>query len=153
MENMMTQNDQSGQNAKEVCHTHRVGSITCGIMLVLYGILFLIHMIQPSLNYNIIFELWPLILIFLGVEILAGSTSKNQEKNKFVYDFAAVLLIFIVAFFAMVMSAVSYYNEYYYRVYNSEEVMENGTYNHGIVTESGTYAPGIVIESGNITLD
>ena len=112
--------DQTGQNNKEIHRTRRVGSITCGLMLVLYGILFMVHIIQPKLNYTMIFELWPLILIFLGVEILASCTRENQEKKKFVYDFAAVLLIFIVAFFAMVMSAVSYYYDYYDSVYSSD---------------------------------
>lgn len=112
--------DQRGQNNKEICRTRRVGSITCGLMLVLYGILFMVHIIQPRLNYTIIFELWPLILIFLGVEILASCARGSQEKKKFVYDFAAVILIFIVAFFAMIMSAVSYYYDYYDNVYSND---------------------------------
>ena len=113
--------DPNGQhNNKEIHRTRRVGSITCGLMLVLYGILFMVHIIQPRLNYTVIFELWPLILVFLGVEILASSTPKSQEKKKYVYDFAAVLLIFIVAFFAMIMSAVSYYYDYYDKAYGSD---------------------------------
>ncbi|MCH5249574.1 MAG: DUF4097 family beta strand repeat protein [Lachnospiraceae bacterium] len=129
MEKMMSKSndfDQSGQNDKELCHTRRVGSFTCGLMLVLYGILFMVHIIQPKLRYNLIFEMWPLILIFLGVEILISCTGRNQEKKKYVYDFAAVILIFIVAFFAMIMSAVSYYNEYYDRAYGSDAVSEVG---------------------------
>ncbi|MCH5255670.1 MAG: DUF4097 family beta strand repeat protein [Lachnospiraceae bacterium] len=123
MERMMNQSnsfDQTGQSNKEAYHTRRVGSFTCGLMLVLYGILFMVHIIQPKLNYNLIFELWPLILVFLGVEILISCTGRNQEKKKYVYDFGAVFLIFIVAFFAMVMSVVSYYNEYYDRVYSAD---------------------------------
>lgn len=112
--------DQIDQNKKEIHRTRRVGSITCGLMLVLYGILFMVHIIQPRLNYTIIFELWPLIMIFLGVEILVSCTRENQEKRKYVYDFAAVILIFIVAFFAMIMSAVSYYYDYYDRGYSSD---------------------------------
>lgn len=119
MEKMMTNGpvDQTVENGKEIRRTRRVGSFTCGLMLVLYGILFLVHIIQPKLNYSIIFELWPLILIFLGVEILVSCTNKNQEKGKFVYDFWAVILVFIVAFFAMIMSGVNYYYEYYDKAY------------------------------------
>ena len=112
--------DQHGQYSKEIRYTRRIGSITCGLILILYGILFMIHIIQPRLNYAIIFKLWPLILIVLGVEILAGCTGKDQEKKKYVYDFAAVILIFIVAFFAMIMSAVSYYYDHYDVFYGSE---------------------------------
>lgn len=134
MEKMMTSGpaDQTGENGKEIRRTRRVGSFTCGLMLVLYGILFLIHIIQPKLDYYIIFELWPLILIFLGVEILASSTNKNQEKRKFVYDFWAVILVFIVAFFAMIMSGVNYYYEYYDKAYND---LDN---NGGVETVSGS---------------
>lgn len=117
--NMKKQPEQSGkrdytpQDGGEKRRTRRIGSITCGLMLVLYGILFLVHIILPKLDYSLIFKLWPLILVLLGVEILASCTRGSQEKNKLVYDFPAVLLIFIVAFFAMVMSCVNYYYDYY----------------------------------------
>ena len=120
MEKMMTSGSetQTGENGKEIRRTRRIGSFTCGLMLVLYGILFLVHIIQPKLNYSIIFELWPLILIFLGVEILVSCTNKNQEKGKFVYDFWAVILVFVVAFFAMIMSVMSYFYGAYDNPYN-----------------------------------
>ncbi|MBD5522750.1 MAG: DUF4097 domain-containing protein [Lachnospiraceae bacterium] len=133
MEKMMTggPTDQTGENSKEIRRTRRVGSFTCGMMLVLYGILFLIHIVQPKLDYSIIFELWPLILIFLGVEILASCTNKNQEKRKFVYDFWAVILVFVVAFFAMIMSVMNYFYETYDNPYND-------TVSGGIETVSGS---------------
>lgn len=115
MEKMMAQEpfDNAGQNDKEIRRTRRVGTITCGLLLVLYGVLFLVHIVMPKLDYGIIFELWPVILIFLGVEILVSCTRENQEKRKIIYDFPAVFLIFIVAIFAMIMSAVNYYYDYY----------------------------------------
>lgn len=133
MEKMMTNGpaDQTGENGKEIHRTRRVGSFTCGLMLVLYGILFLVHIVQPKLDYSIIFELWPLILIFLGVEILVSSTNKNQEKRKFVYDFWAVILVFVVAFFAMIMSVMNYCYETYDNAYND-------TGSSGIETVSGS---------------
>lgn len=93
-------------NENPVCRTHRVGTITCGLMLTLYGILFLLHMAVPTLNYWIIFRLWPVVFIMLGVEILISSVGKNQDKRKFVYDFPAVLVIIIMMLFAMIMAAV-----------------------------------------------
>ena len=48
----------------------RIGTITLGISLVVFGILFLIHIFGGVLNYMLIFHLWPLILIVLGGEIL-----------------------------------------------------------------------------------
>ena len=50
--------------------THRVGTLTLGCMLILFGILFLIHMIVPVIGYLFIFRLWPCIFIMLGIEVL-----------------------------------------------------------------------------------
>ena len=70
------------ENVKEV-RTHRVGSITLGSALVLFGILFLVHLFVPVLTYEIIFHIWPCIFILLGIEILLANRKKNVE---FVYD-------------------------------------------------------------------
>lgn len=97
--------------------THRVGTVTCGLVLILYGVLFLVRMALPSLSYRLIFDCWPIILIFLGVEILLGCIGKNAENRKFKYDFGSVLIILIMMLFAMIMAAVDYgmwYGGYYY---------------------------------------
>lgn len=90
------------------CYTHRVGTITCGLVFILYGILFLLHMVLPGLNYMFIFGLWPVILIFLGIEILLGCRYKDSDKKRFVYDFPAVLLIMMMMLFTMLMALVDY---------------------------------------------
>lgn len=99
--------EQNEKNTPEVCRTHRVGTITCGITFILYGIMFLLHMVRPEIDYRVIFELWPVILILLGVEILASCTKKNQEMQKYIYDFPAVGLIMAMTFFAAVMAALT----------------------------------------------
>lgn len=102
------------ENGESGSRTHRVGTITCGCMFVLYGVLFLLRMILPQLNYRILFDLWPVVLISLGVEILAGSTRKNQEEQRIIYDFPAVLLVMFLTFFTVIMAALDYgfYLEY-----------------------------------------
>ena len=52
---------------------HRVGTVTGGIVMIIYGVLFLLHTIFPIIKYRFIFRLWPIILIILGLEILAGN--------------------------------------------------------------------------------
>lgn len=99
--------------------THRVGTITCGLVLVLFGILFLLRTVLSFLDYAIIFELWPVVLILLGLEILIGCTGKRSAKRKFQYDFGAVLIILITMGFAMIMAMVDYgirYGGFYYGV-------------------------------------
>lgn len=97
--------------------THRVGTVTCGLVLILYGILFLVRMALPAIDYRLIFDCWPIVLIFLGVEILLGSIGKNAEKRIFKYDFGSVLIILLMMLFSMIMAAVDYgmqYGGYYY---------------------------------------
>ena len=83
-------------------HTHRVGTITAGLCMVGFGILFLINSIWDKIGYEMIFSLWPLILVGLGTELFVS----NFEEKKIVYDKAAVFLLIIMTFFAMVMAAM-----------------------------------------------
>ena len=61
--------------------TRRVGSITCGILMILFGILFMVHMFYPPLSLEIIMKLWPLILIALGGELLASNMKRGAGRN------------------------------------------------------------------------
>lgn len=90
--------------------THRVGSITLGLALVLFGSLFLVHIFIPTLDYQMIFHLWPCIFIMLGIEVLLGN---RKEGDGFVYDKAAITLIIILSLFAMTMGAVDFSIEQY----------------------------------------
>lgn len=84
----------------ENIRTHRVGTITTGISLIAFGVMFLLHLFMNSISYDLIFKLWPIIMIGLGIEILLSSFS----SQKIIYDKAAVVLMFFVAFFAMGMA-------------------------------------------------
>ena len=97
--------DRQVQGRRETYRTHRVGTVTCGLVLILYGVLFLLQTILSLLDYWVIFRLWPIILIFLGVEILLSCIGEKQEKQKFIYDFTSVLLIVAMLFLAMVMAS------------------------------------------------
>ncbi len=80
----------------------RVGTLTTGITLVAFGLIFIARLVFPLLDYSMILSLWPLILIFLGIEIIASYFYNNQEKMK--YDGWAIFLIIIMSLFAMGMS-------------------------------------------------
>lgn len=95
---------------KQNIKIRRIGTLTFGYMLLLFGALFLIHIFVPSLNYEIIFRAWPCILIFLGIEVLVGNykaskLTKEGQQVQFLYDKAAIFLTICITFFAMAMAA------------------------------------------------
>ena len=79
---------------------HRVGSVTAGIIMISFGVMFLLHSVFHLITYELIFSLWPVIIIGLGIELLLS----NLLTRKIVYDKAAVCLMIIMAFFAIGMA-------------------------------------------------
>lgn len=91
--------------------TRRVGSLTCGVLLILFGTLFFLHILIPAITFEFIFRLWPLVLVFLGIEILISNLKGWSGVMK--YDVGAIVLVLILALFAMVMGAVEFCMEIY----------------------------------------
>ena len=85
--------------------THRVGTITLGGMLIIFGVLFLLRLFIPGMTYDLIFRLWPLLFLFLGGEILIANF---RQHDKLVYDKTAFVLIILLTFFAMGMAIVDF---------------------------------------------
>lgn len=90
---------------KQTIRTHRVGTVTFGLILVTMGVLFLLEMIFPVLDYELIFRLWPLIFISLGIEVLISS---RKAEERVVYDGAAIFLLIVLVVFAMCMAGVDW---------------------------------------------
>lgn len=86
--------------------SHRVGTITLGGMLITFGLLFILRIFLTTLSYGVIFRLWPIIFILLGIEILIANF--RQKDTALVYDKTAFALIIILSFFAMGMSIVEF---------------------------------------------
>lgn len=84
----------------------RVGTVTLGGILVLYGIIFLIKTFADVISYYQIFELWPVIFVMLGIEILFASIRWKEQEFK--YDFGAIIIIFLLSIFAMGMAGMDY---------------------------------------------
>ena len=85
----------------------KIGTVTLGAVLVLFGFLFFVHTFWQGLDYTMIMKCWPLILISLGVETLL-SVRQHTEEIKWVYDKAAVVLLFLLSLFAMMMAVVQF---------------------------------------------
>ena len=90
--------------------THRVGSITAGLSMVVFGILSLLHTLFGVMSYQLIFSFWPVILIGMGVELLLS----NCVKAGIVYDKAAVFLLIVMICLAMGLAWADVSMEYFY---------------------------------------
>ena len=87
-------------NHSVTVRTHRVGAFTSGFSMVGFGVLLLLHNVLDIMDYESILEFWPLILIGMGVELLLSTVF----KNKIVYDKAAIVLLFFMALFVMILA-------------------------------------------------
>ena len=78
---------------------NKVGCISAGASLILFGCAFFAHTFFGVLNYALILKFWPLILVSLGTEILL-----NRNEENFAFDKGSVLLFLIVLLFAFAMA-------------------------------------------------
>ncbi len=103
---------------KQTIRIHRVGSVTFGMVLIVTGVIFLVHVFLPGLDYRVICHFWPLVLILLGIETLLGSRQKSfeirgengklLEENRVVYDVVAIILTIALTLFSMVMGILEW---------------------------------------------
>lgn len=87
---------------KNSIRVHRVGTITTGLSMIIFGILFLLHGFGYMISYEMIFQLWPIMLIGLGIELLLA----NMIRKKFIYDKGAIVLLIVMTFFVIGMATV-----------------------------------------------
>lgn len=84
--------------------SRRVGGLTLGITLVVFGLLFLIRTITHAISYTFILKLWPAILILLGCEVLVSYLWDKEGNYK--YDGFSVLILVVMSFFSLSMAVV-----------------------------------------------
>lgn len=80
--------------------THRVGTITLGSILIIFGGLFFLRIFIPALSFEAVFQFWPVILIMLGLETIICS----RKYEDFHYDFGAVCMALLVGFMTVCMA-------------------------------------------------
>ena len=74
-----TLGNQSSKNAKEQKSNNRTFII--GVSLILLGLIFLLNSLFPYLFSR---DLWPVVLIFIGIMILVNETSRVKKEETFV---------------------------------------------------------------------
>lgn len=86
--------------------TRRVGTITLGSVLILFGGLYLSHLFIPAMSYIWIVKLWPLILISIGIEVLYSYFTNKEEQLR--YDTAAIWILILLSAYALAMGFLDF---------------------------------------------
>ena len=87
----------------------RVGTFTLGVVLVVSGILMLVSMFWPHLDWAWVLKCSPLILIGLGVETLLAAKGGGKVK----YDWVGMVLCFVLVCAALCLYAVAWWMLYH----------------------------------------
>ena len=83
----------------------RVGTFTLGMVLVVSGILMLVSMFWPQLDWKWALKCSPIILISLGVETLLAAKGGGKVK----YDWVGMVLCFILVCAALCLYAMAWW--------------------------------------------
>ena len=81
----------------------RVGTFTLGVVLVVSGILMLVSMFWPHLDWAWVLKCSPLILIGLGVEALLAANGGGKVKS----DWVGMVLCFVLVCAALCLYAMA----------------------------------------------
>ena len=82
----------------------RVGTLTFGIVLVVSGILMLLCMFFPAMDFSWAIKLSPLALVSLGVETLLAARDGSRLK----YDWVGMILCCLIVGVAMALFAAAW---------------------------------------------
>jgi len=126
----------------------RVGTITLGLALIAVGIVALMFMFFPNLDYITIAKLTPIIFVFLGFEILASFFLSKGQRIK--YDFLSGFICFMLIVGSMgVVTALPLFNRFGSPKNNIEKRLSNEIYDMLYQQLS----PGKNIKSLNVDVD
>ncbi|MDP4281222.1 MAG: PspC domain-containing protein [Bacteroidota bacterium] len=78
--NHSQEHQQSGQPEKPVHHhdSHYRGNLIGGLVLITLGVIFLADEFLPHISFS---DLWPIILVVIGIGLLINSVSGRKGKN------------------------------------------------------------------------
>ena len=82
----------------------RVGTLTMGVVLVLFGACMLVSMFYPQMDFTLILKCSPCILISLGVETLLAARGGGKVK----YDWVGMILCCLLVCTALCLYGIAW---------------------------------------------
>jgi len=89
---------------KKIDRVHRVGSITLGLTLILFGIIYCTRIFVSAIPIDIVMHLWPVVLVLLGFEVLLS----GWIFREYTFDKGSFFLIFVVILFVMCLAGMDF---------------------------------------------
>lgn len=74
----------------------RVGTISMGVMLIAFGVILFLSLINKFSALNMVLKMWPVVLILIGLEVLWYRYASKDEGVVIKYDLFSIFLIFII---------------------------------------------------------
>ena len=107
----------------------KIGRITLAFTFISLGIIiFLEKFISYDLK-DLLFIIWPIIIIVLGIELIAGASIRKQQKSKGDLDLIsiAIIIIIVVVLATMNLASKMFDSSYKYSDEISEEIVLDET--------------------------
>ena len=82
----------------------RVGTVTFGLVMVLFGVGMLVSLFNPGLDFTWALKFSPLLLVSLGVETLLSARKGGRVK----YDWVGMLLCFFIVCAALTLYIIAW---------------------------------------------
>lgn len=101
--NVAPKNKHQEPNRKEELKPKKIGRITFGLTLILFGICIFLQTFLSLDMLRYVLMLWPLLFVSLGIETLYYS-----RKNEARFDVLSMFLVFIVLFVGIIFSTINY---------------------------------------------
>ncbi len=85
----------------------RVGTISMGVVLIVFGVILFLSQINKFSALNIVLKLWPVILILIGLEILWCRYASRDESTVIKYDLFSIFIVLVILIANIGIFAVS----------------------------------------------
>lgn len=126
----------------------RAGTFTLGVVLVAAGLGMMASLFWPALEIGWLLKMSPLILVFLGVEVLLAARGGGRVK----YDLLGMLLCFILVGAGMVFYAAAWYYENgdYFNTYDCSRWADETSYRMEYGLFNGYDSHTLRLEAGDV---
>lgn len=112
----------------EVKSKKRIGTFTMGVGLIATGIAVSYSLFNPTFDYMLLLKFTPLLLVFLGLEVIVFSVFSKAQKLR--YDFLSGFVCFLIICGSLTLGLLpTMYREFGPNRYIAEETLEDDVAN------------------------